>query len=341
MIVFGVDAASWKVIQPNLEQLPYWNNFVEVGKEGTLDIPFKPLSPVVWASIFSGVPPEKHKHMDFRKGKTLKDREDVPVEFIWDQLDTEIDVKALNIPFVVPPYSYNVEFSPAHMGFGVSTEELKEQTQRVYEKARETVKTGYDLFIVVFGAIDRLQHFHWGETPLLVKWYHRIGRIINSLIRLAKEDTFLIVSDHGFCDPEEAKVRTLPAKNRDRLKGDHSSKALYIAKNVRQPTSILDIKNVIKEQFTKKHIGTDAETLAQEKEKMTLQLGGTPLYINIPRFKKVVKQGGKCLCKKGVSCPCGEVLLMAQGKIDKNCCTCNVFYTEKREKRRKKKKDKQ
>ena len=52
----------------------------------------------------------------------LLKRADINVDFIWDILHKKGKrVKALNVPFVVPPYTFNVDFKP--IGFGLPTNE--------------------------------------------------------------------------------------------------------------------------------------------------------------------------------------------------------------------------
>ncbi|NIQ05665.1 MAG: alkaline phosphatase family protein, partial [Candidatus Korarchaeota archaeon] len=153
------------------------------------------------------------------------------------------------------PFNFNCTFTPVNYGLGLSEAELKEQNKNLSDKAIKIAKKGdYDLFIVVFTALDKLQHFHWGETEFLVEWYQRIDKILGELIRYEEErdGKLLVVSDHGFCDFDEADVQTLPKRTssgRD-LKGDHSREAIYIQKNVqKEPASIPGIANVILNEF--------------------------------------------------------------------------------------------
>lgn len=62
-----------------------------------------------------------------------------------------------------------------------------------------------------------------------------------------------------------------------------------------------------------------------------VMLSEQSLRVNKPLYKKVLQNGGDCLCKDGVSCPCGEPLLLATGNTDKEACTCNVFYLAEKE----------
>ena len=81
-----------------------------------------PISASVWCSMFSGKLPEEHEHENYVVNGEIVKREDIKVDFIWDVLSREgKKVRALNVPFVVPPYSFGVDFKP--VGFGLPTNE--------------------------------------------------------------------------------------------------------------------------------------------------------------------------------------------------------------------------
>lgn len=259
MIVIGIDAANWRIIKPNLDKLPNFKALMQEGKHGPINLKIKPLSAISWCSMFSGKTPEEHKHTNFIEEGEVKEREDIPVDFVWDKIsDMGYKVKALNIPFVYPPYNYNCNFTPEKYGLGLSEPELKQQNKKLSKKAIQIAKKGdYDLFIVVFTALDKLQHFHWGEMDFLVKWYRKMDSILGKVIKEEKkrDGKILVVSDHGFCSFDEAKVQTLPkeTKSGKKLKGDHSREAIYIQKNIgKEPTSIPEIHDVILNEFEKK-----------------------------------------------------------------------------------------
>lgn len=242
MLVIGVDAATWDVINPNIKQLPTFGELVECGTSRTITLKQKPWSPSVWCSMFSGKLPEEHGHHDFVKDGKLVKREDIKVEFIWDLLHKNgISVKAMNVPFIVPPYSYNVEFKPVAGGVPVEEHEILEEINAVTEKAMEVLTEDMpEVFIFVYTALDKLSHLHWGE-PILLDYYKLIDAAVGTLTKF--DDEVIVISDHGFCDYDKAPVRTLPKRTpKGEIKGDHHPEAILITKNVNyeilQPTDV-------------------------------------------------------------------------------------------------------
>lgn len=238
LFVLGIDAATWTVIRPNLDKLPTFRKLCEIGKCQELILNEKPISPSVWCGMFSGKTPEEHRHESFIADNKLVKREDIKVDFIWDILHREgKKVKALNVPFIVPPYSYGIDFKPVGFGLPTNAREWQEEIERVTEKAKELLAQRLDLLIVVYTLLDRIQHFHWGES-LVVEWYRRLdGRIGHLLFDNgfldSEENKLIIISDHGFCSFGEAKVKTLPEQTEQgKLKGDHHENALLITVNL-------------------------------------------------------------------------------------------------------------
>ena len=45
--------------------------------------------------------------------------------------------KALNVPFVVPPYSFSVNFNPVSFGLPTDETEQQEELERITEKTKE------------------------------------------------------------------------------------------------------------------------------------------------------------------------------------------------------------
>jgi len=232
VIVIGIDAATWKVIKPNLKELPNFRKLIREGTAKSLVVEDKNiLSPAIWCTIFSGKTSEEHGHFKFVEGGRLKKREELEVDFVWDILDKEYDIKVLQVPIVIPPFNFNCEYKPIGYGVSYDLKELAEDTERLTLKSLEILKRGSDIFIVVFSALDRIQHFHWGE-PLVVDWYKKIDEIVGKIIPFGEK--LIIVSDHGFCSRGEARVQTLPEKNYkgEPLKGDHHEEAILITKNI-------------------------------------------------------------------------------------------------------------
>jgi predicted AlkP superfamily phosphohydrolase/phosphomutase len=238
IFVLGIDAATWKIIRPNLDKLESFRRLCDIGKGKELILREKPVSASVWCGMFCGKTPEEHGHESYVvKGNIVK-REDIKVDFIWDVLRREgKGAKALNVPFVVPPYSFGVNFKPVGFGLPTNEREWREELEGITEKTKELLAQKPDLLISVYTLLDRIQHFHWGED-CVVEWYKKldgkIGEIIFDTDFLDSQDNRLIViSDHGFCSFGEAEVQTLPRETKHgALKGDHDKNALLITVNL-------------------------------------------------------------------------------------------------------------
>ena len=65
--VLGIDSATWSILEPQIERgsLPNLAGLMRNGTWGTLTSYEYSASPVVWTSIFTGKPPEKHGITDF------------------------------------------------------------------------------------------------------------------------------------------------------------------------------------------------------------------------------------------------------------------------------------
>ncbi len=241
IFVLGIDAATWAVVKPNLSVLPSFKRLAELGKAKELILKEKPVSPSIWCGMFSGKTFDQHGHDNFViKGKLVK-REDIKVDFIWDILEREEKkVKAFNVPFVVPPYSFRVDFKPVGFGLPTNEKEWQEELEKVTLKAKELLAEKPDVLIAVYTLLDRVQHFHWGEDCVL-EWYQRLDTKIGELIFATgflnkKQNGLIVISDHGFCSFGEAKVQTLPSRSEwGELKGDHGENALLITANIDYP----------------------------------------------------------------------------------------------------------
>ena len=236
--VLGIDAATWTVIRPNLDRLKNFQRLCTIGKGKELVLRETPISPSVWCSIFTGKMPEEHGHKSYVVDGNIVKREDIKVDFIWDVLHKEgKKVKALNVPFIVPPYSFGVDFRPIGFGLPTDDKEWQEELEKVTEKTKELLEERPDVLISVYTLLDRIQHFHWGEDCVL-EWYRKLddkmGELLFDTGFLGKEDDKLIViSDHGFRSFGEAKIQTLPEQTEHgKLKGDHHENALLITVNL-------------------------------------------------------------------------------------------------------------
>lgn len=238
IFVLGIDAAEWTVIRPNLDELENFRWLCDRGKSKELVLTEKPLSPLVWCGMFCGKTAEEHGHESFTtKGNIIK-REDIKVDFIWDILHREGKrAMALNVPFVVPPYCFGVDFKPVGFGLPTNEKEWQEELERITDKTKELLAGKPDLLISVYTLLDRIQHFHWGEDCIL-EWYKKVDGKIGELVVDSgfldePSNSLIVISDHGFCSFGEAKVQTLPKETPEgTLKGDHHENALLITANL-------------------------------------------------------------------------------------------------------------
>ncbi|MFP4117210.1 MAG: alkaline phosphatase family protein [Candidatus Aenigmatarchaeota archaeon] len=253
-LVLGVDAATWKMIKPNLDELPNWKRLMEEGEAGTVELKEDPLSPLIWTGMFSGTYYDDHGHKEFMENGDIVSREELDVDFLWDELNETKDVRALNVPFVVPPYSYNVDFEPVGYGLPTNEGEWNKELEKVTEKTKEELEEKPDVLVSVFTTLDRVQHFHWGEDMVL-DWYKevdkRLGEILFDTGFLEEEDNRLIlISDHGFCSFGEAEVQTLPKEtDQGELKGDHHEEAVVITNVDREIKEPQDVYRAVMDAF--------------------------------------------------------------------------------------------
>jgi predicted AlkP superfamily phosphohydrolase/phosphomutase len=238
IFVLGVDAATWTVVRPNLDRLKNFHRLCNIGKGKELVLRDTPVSPSVWCSTFSGKTPEQHGHKSYIVDGNIVKRENIKVDFIWDVLAREgKKARALNVPFVVPPYSFGVDFKPVGFGLPTNEKEWQEELEKVTEKTKELLQEEPDLLVSVYTLLDRVQHFHWGED-CVVDWYRRLDDKMGELLFDTgfldqKANRLIVISDHGFCSFGEARIQTLPEETEHgRLKGDHHENALLITVNV-------------------------------------------------------------------------------------------------------------
>jgi len=238
-LVIGVDAATWRIINPNIDQLPTFKKILSICDHDTIHLKEKPFSPPLWCGMFCGKSAEEHGHKDFVVDGEIQTREMIKVDFIWDVLDKKgVNVKAFNIPFVVPPYNFNVKFDSIGFGLPDNPTEWEEELEKVTEKTIELMNEKTEVIITTFTSLDRVQHFHWGE-PVVLEWYKKLDSKLNKILFGGnfindEKNKLIIISDHGFCSFGESNVQTLPQKTSTgrEIKGDHHEDAIIITKNI-------------------------------------------------------------------------------------------------------------
>jgi predicted AlkP superfamily phosphohydrolase/phosphomutase len=238
IFVLGIDAATWTVIRPNLTKLSTFKKLCDIGNCRELVVKQELMSASIWCGMFCGKTPEEHEHHSYAVNGNIVKREDIKVDFVWDVLDKEgKKVKALNVPFIVPPYSFGVDFKPVGFGLPTNEKEWQEELERVTDKTKELLDERPHLLISIYTFLDRVQHFHWGEDCVL-EWYGKLDDKIGELVfdsgfLEGKNNSLIVISDHGFCSFGEAKIQTLPEETEHgKLKGDHHENALLITVNM-------------------------------------------------------------------------------------------------------------
>ncbi|MDY6765982.1 MAG: alkaline phosphatase family protein [Candidatus Nanohaloarchaea archaeon] len=248
VLVIGIDAATWTVIDEHLDRLDTFRRLKQEADAQTLVLDQKPWSASCWSSMFSGATTEEHGHTDFVQDGELQERDDIPVDFVWDVLDADgFDVKALNVPFVVPPYNYNLDFQPPAQGAPTELDEMEAEIEQVTATAVETLQEDLDLFIACYVALDKLQHYHWGDD-IVADFYETVDSAIAEYID--QGDKLIVISDHGFTDKEDAAVRTLPDETpKGEIAGEHSRESILITQNIDQDIdTIRDVAGVIEDE---------------------------------------------------------------------------------------------
>ena len=240
-LVLGIDAATWTVVGPNLGHLPCFKKLTEIGRAEELVLQEKPVSAPIWCGMFCGKTPDEHGHNDFVSNNELIKREDINVDFIWDVLHGKgVNVKAINVPFVAPSYSFNVDFRPVGFGMPINEKEWQEELERVSDKIKALLAEKPDVLIAVYTLLDRIQHFHWGED-IVLDWYKKLDAKMGEVLfdtgfLTDRKNKLIVISDHGMCSFGEARVQTLPEKTEwGELKGDHHENAMLITVNVDYP----------------------------------------------------------------------------------------------------------
>ncbi|MCP4808574.1 MAG: hypothetical protein GY913_35390 [Proteobacteria bacterium] len=102
VLVFGIDGADWKVLDPLLaeDRLPNLAELIEGGRHGVLLSSEPMASPVVWTTIFTGVEPSTHGVSSW----TRSDARSRTVPMVWDVYGVhEQRSVAVNVPGTWPP----------------------------------------------------------------------------------------------------------------------------------------------------------------------------------------------------------------------------------------------
>jgi len=244
LIMLGIDGLSYPVVEKL--GLPVMK---ELFKENFREIQLKPehaLSATMWNTIFSGLPPEVHGINTYvlQEGgkKRLLRYKDIKMRerFVWETAKKEgFRVAVLGALIVLPPFFYPEDLAVPLEDKGVAIEPRKciVNMHMILQKAREVLeRIRPDLLVICIDALDRIQHFHYGEK-VCDDAYRTCDRALSFLLEWKSEYGIMAFSDHGFRAISDEMI----LKSNPSLKGDHAPVMVYAGPvGIERPEEIRD-----------------------------------------------------------------------------------------------------
>jgi predicted AlkP superfamily phosphohydrolase/phosphomutase len=102
VLVFGIDGATWRVLDPMLDagELPHLKRHFDAGIHGVLRSRPPVISPVSWTTIFTGQLPERHGVENWKTSQSTHRR----VKALWNiTSDAGLVTHVFNVPSTWPP----------------------------------------------------------------------------------------------------------------------------------------------------------------------------------------------------------------------------------------------
>lgn len=101
---------------------------------------------------------DKSEGVEENEDIDLVSRQEIEIAFIWDVLDRHgFDVSAIQIPFVLPPYSFN-ELEELDAWFPSEVEDMREHVQQKPELVEEHARAGKDFIASSIAMPDKWLH---------------------------------------------------------------------------------------------------------------------------------------------------------------------------------------
>lgn len=206
------------------------------------------ISPVAWASFATGKNPGKHgiySFVELKDGVVIPNTsEDIKERKLWNiTSENGLESIVVNVPMTFPPekmkgkmvsgylsvgdsaFTYPEELGKKLKGKGYKIEALsegfeEENRKEFLEKLDETVEKrtdvalelmeqeGWDLFVIVFTGLDRLQHYYWKYMDrkgskyngAIYNHYRKLDEMLGKFIENSGDAETIVMSDHGFTD---------------------------------------------------------------------------------------------------------------------------------------------
>jgi len=262
--ILGIDALEYDFIEPRNYPSLKRTNF------GKMEIPKscisgdEPLSPEVWATIFTGLTYKEHQwgFNTASKYKPVKnDKLKVLTGFGLGKIFPFISKKiARENPFLLKyktffnffenpmiikmptgDYRWKLDFDALEYIHAGKFNELINSAEKKHINlsihTSHEIRKDWDIFFTYFNLLDYVGHIYWKSPNLVEKYYNMIEKDVFYLNNLLPKDTILIVvSDHGMMNYEEE----------SNIVGIHSHHAyISINRDIELPTNILDFYSFI------------------------------------------------------------------------------------------------
>jgi predicted AlkP superfamily phosphohydrolase/phosphomutase len=253
VLVIGLDGATWDLIDPWMKAglLPTFKQLIDGGTRGHLRSTLPAKTHPAWTTAFTGVNPGKHNIFGFMTSDgyspkliSASNRKATPLWKIVSLHDLKVGV--INIPISYPPDKVNgimvsgIAGSPGGLRGSTYPPDIQELLKKIDYKIevkaprervlneildmiekRKTLATEvdrlieWDLFIIVFVALDRVQHIFWNSAEvehtdneskkrdlsdsIVLRTYVKIDSTIKYLVdTIGRDANIFIFSDHGF-----------------------------------------------------------------------------------------------------------------------------------------------
>lgn len=118
ILIVGLDGVTWSALDPMIEKghMPFLKQEIAGGRAGVLASTEPPITPTAWTSFQTGLPPERHNVLGFRRYTLENGRfqaginlsSSVGAQRIWDILSGQgRKIGIINLPLTYPPFPVN------------------------------------------------------------------------------------------------------------------------------------------------------------------------------------------------------------------------------------------
>ena len=228
-------------------ELPNLKSLIKEGRRSDLESSIPSMSPVAWTTFATGKNPGKHGVFSFLRKEGDEfiplTSEDVKSKSLWDITSREnLSSIVINVPMTYPPHEVKGKMISGYLSIDNTTYTYPESLQKeienrgykiealsdgfepgkeneflkdlnyTVEKRTETAKSllkenNWNLSVVVYTGLDRLQHYFWKYMDekdskyenVIPDHYEKLDKEVGELLEIIDNDTKIIVlSDHGF-----------------------------------------------------------------------------------------------------------------------------------------------